>query len=338
MAAAQVAAARVAAADTPPGAPATADATGPAAPPAHEGGAAPPGAPSAYEDGAALPGAPSPAGEVAAAPAPGPRGILLSIAYDGRRFAGFARQPDQRTVAGELLGALRCVDPTIREVRGASRTDAGVHALDQRVAFDPSVVIPPRGWALGLARHLPEDIAVRRASLVAPGFVPRFASVRKRYRYRLTFDILRDPFLEGRTWRVPERLDDAVIAAIAEEARALVGTHDFAAFRSAADERESTTRTLFAVTPERDPADPRSLWITVEGTAFLHNMVRILVGTLLDVARGRRRPGAAARALASRRRTDAGITAPPDGLVLDRVWLSDEGESPFPPEEGAPDA
>lgn len=319
-AAGAAAAARVAAADTPPGAPPNTAVAGPSAPPAAQD-----------DDRGAPPGEPSSAREVAAAP-PGPRGILLSIAYDGRRFAGFARQPDQRTVAGELLGALRCVDPTIREVRGASRTDAGVHARDQRVAFDPSVAIPPRGWALGLARHLPEDIAVRRASLVAPGFVPRFASVRKRYRYRLTFDVLRDPFLEGRTWRVPERLDDAVIAAIEDEARALVGTHDFAAFRSAADERESTTRTLFVVAPERDPADPRSLWITVEGTAFLHNMVRILVGTLLDVARGRRPPGAAARALASRRRADAGITAPPDGLVLDRVWLSDEGESPFPPD------
>src|SRR5438874_736471 len=102
-----------------------------------------------------------------AAPAPPPRtGVLLSIAYDGRRFAGFARQPEQRTVAGELLGALQSIDPAIRDVRGASRTDAGVHAWDQRVAFDPSASIPPRGWVHGLARHLPEDIAVRRAARV----------------------------------------------------------------------------------------------------------------------------------------------------------------------------
>lgn len=302
-----------------------AEAEVPAAPAATGPGAAPHG--DAAPEGRSAPGG---SDEGQRAPSPAPRGVLLSIAYDGRRFAGFARQPEQRTVAGELLGALRAVDPAVREVRGASRTDAGVHALDQRVAFDPSVDIPPRGWAFGLARHLPEDIAVRRASLVARGFVPRFASVRKRYRYRITFDPLRDPFLEGRTWRVPERLDASLIAAIAEEARPLAGTHDFAAFRSSADERDSTIRTLFTVAPERDPADPRTLWIAVEGDAFLHNMVRILVGTLLDVARGRRPPGAAARALASGRRTDAGITAPPDGLVLDRVWLSDEGESPFP--------
>ena len=259
-----------------------------------------------------------------------PTAVLLSVAYDGRRFAGFARQPEQRTVAGELLGALQAVDPTIREVRGVSRTDTGVHAWDQRVAFDPAVTIPTRGWALGLARHLPEDIAVRRASLVPAGFVPRFASLRKRYRYRVTFDEVRDPFLEKRTWRIPERLDAAVLAAIRAEAAPLLGTHDFAAFRSAADERENTTRTLHVVAPEPDPADERSLWITVEGDAFMHNMVRILVGTLVDVVRGRKPPGAAARALASRDRRDAGITAPPDGLLLHRVWLRDEGEDAWP--------
>jgi tRNA pseudouridine38-40 synthase len=255
---------------------------------------------------------------------------MLSVAYDGRRFAGFARQPGQRTVAGELLGALQAVDPSIREVRGVSRTDAGVHALDQRVAFDPQIAIPPRGWALGLGRHLPEDIAVRRAARVESGFVPRFASVRKRYRYRLLGDPLRDPFLEARAWRLPERLDDAALAQLEEEAQPLLGTHDFAAFRSSADERASTTRTLHAVAPERDPADPRVVWITVEGDAFMHNMVRIVVGTLVDVLRGRKPRGAAARALASLDRRDAGITAPPDGLLLHRVWLSDEGEDAWP--------
>lgn len=263
-------------------------------------------------------------------PEPPRTGILLSVAYDGRRFAGFARQPEQRTIAGELLGALQAIDPAIRDLRGASRTDAGVHARDQRVAFDPALPIPPKGWALGLARHLPEDIAIRRAARVPEAFVPRFASVRKRYRYRVSFDPLRDPFLEGRTWRIQNALDETVLALLRDEAAPLVGTHDFAAFRSAADERESTTRTLFAVDPERDPTDPHALWITVEGNAFMHNMVRILVGTLIDVVRGRKPRGSAARALASRDRRDAGITAPPDGLVLDRTWLDDEGTDPFP--------
>jgi tRNA pseudouridine38-40 synthase len=264
--------------------------------------------------------------------APPPRGVLLTIAYDGRRFAGFARQPGQRTVAGELLGALKALDPKVREVRGSSRTDAGVHARGQRVAFDPEVVIPPRGWALGLGRHLPEDIAVRRAALVPAGFVPRFESVRKRYSYLVICDELRDPFLVGRAWRIPERLDDAALDALREEARPLLGTHDFTAFRSSADEREVATRTIHALEPERDPKDPRAIWIHVEGDAFMHNMVRIIVGTLIDVARGRRPAGAAARALSSGDRSEGGITAPPDGLVLDRIWLKDEGLEPWPPE------
>ncbi len=264
-----------------------------------------------------------------------PRGILLSIAYDGRRFAGFARQRDQRTIAGELLGALQQVDPTIREVRGVSRTDAGVHAWDQRVAFDPTLSIPLRGWALGLARHLPEEIAIRRAWLVEPGFVPRFASLRKRYRYRVLFDERRNPFLEGRAWRIPHTLNEETLGLVRGECEAVIGTHDFAAFRSAADERENTTRTLFAVAPARDAEDPHSLWITFEGDAFLHNMVRILVGTFVDVGRGRKPPGSAARALATKDRREAGITAPAEGLMLERVWLREEGQSPWPPDDEA---
>lgn len=268
--------------------------------------------------------------------APPPRGVLLTIAYDGRRFAGFARQPSQRTVAGELLGALQAVDPKIREVRGSSRTDSGVHAWGQRVAFDPEVAIPPRGWALGLSRHLPEDIAVRRAALVPAGFVPRFESLRKRYRYLVLSDLLKDPFLVGRAWRIPESLDDGALEVLRQEALPLLGTHDFAAFRSSADEREATTRTIHRLEPERDPTNPRAIWLNVEGDAFMHNMVRIIVGTLIDVARGRKPAGAAARALASKERGDGGITAPPDGLVLDRVWLKDEGCEPWPPDPESP--
>jgi len=223
-------------------------------------------------------------------------GVLLTVSYDGQRFAGFVAQANQRTVGGEILTALQQLDPTIRELRCASRTDSGVHARDQRVTFDCKRTIPPRGWALGLSRHLPDDVAVRRASIVAPGFVPRFSSYRKRYRYRVLGDPLRDPFLAGHAWRIRDPLDDDALAILRDEAAPLLGKHDFAAFRSAADFRENTTRTMFLVAPERDPADPRVVWITVEGDAFLHNMVRIVVGTLVDVARGRKPPGTVAKA------------------------------------------
>lgn len=257
------------------------------------------------------------------------RGILLTVAYDGRLFAGFAMQRDQRTIARELLNALRAFDPSIREVRGASRTDAGVHARGQRVAFDTTATLPPRGWVLAPARHLPGEIAIRRAALVAPGFNPRFESIRKRYCYVILRDVARDPFLHGRAFRV-EGLTDASIATLREEASDAIGTHDFAAFRSSADERTNTERTLHSIAVTCDPGDARLLRITIEGSAFLHNMVRIIVGTLIDVALGRLSRGAILRALISKDRSDAGMTAPPDGLCLEHIDLRHEGENPWP--------
>lgn len=273
---------------------------------------------------------PDPTEPPSAAPDDERRAVLVSVAYDGRAFSGWAPQPGQRTVAGELLRALRAVDPTIEDVRGASRTDAGVHARDQRAAFDPALVMPSRGWVLSVNRHLPPEIAVRRAARVPAGFVPRFASRGKRYRYTLLRDRVRDPFLDARAWRVDGLGTDEALARLRDEAALAVGTHDFAAFRSSADARATTTRTLRLVEASLDPADPRVCRVDVEGDAFMHNMVRILVGTLVDVARGHLAPGAIARALASRSRRDAGITAPPDGLCLERVRLDDEGEAAWP--------
>ena len=258
------------------------------------------------------------------------RGVLVTVAYDGRGFSGFASQPSRRTVSGELLGALRAIDPSIKEVRGASRTDAGVHARGQRVAFDTALEVPARGWALGTSAHLPPEIAVRRAAFVPVAFTPRFESTGKRYRYLLLRDPTRDPFLEGRAWRAPGMNAGAALALAQAEAACAVGTHDFAAFRSAADERSVTVRTLTELRVALDPTDARIWRIDVAGSAFLHHMVRILVGTLIDVARGRLAPGAIARALASRDRRDAGITAPPDGLYLEHVELREEGTDAWP--------
>jgi tRNA pseudouridine38-40 synthase len=257
------------------------------------------------------------------------RGVLLTVAYDGRPFAGFVIQPGQRTVAGELLGALRAIDPQIREVRGASRTDAGVHARGQRVAFDTVAPLPMRGWVLATARHLPDEIAVRRAAEVSVGFIPRFESVAKRYRYLILRDLVRDPFLCGRAWRIGG-LTRAAIDLAAAEAETAVGTHDFGAFRSSADERTNTVRTIRRVEVGVDPADARLVRIDVEGDAFLHNMVRILAGTIMDVARGRLAKGAIARALGSRDRRDAGVTAPAGGLYLEQVQLREDGAEPWP--------
>lgn len=252
------------------------------------------------------------------------RGVLLEVAYDGTAFHGWAAQKAVRTVEETLLGAVAALEPHVRAVRGASRTDAGVHADGQLVAFDTTRDIPPRGWVLGLNQHLPDDVAVRAARPVAPGFSPRFAARGKRYRYRVLVDSVRDPALRARTWRV----SDVDVEAAAREAQAALGTHDFVAFRSSGDERENTVRTLSRVDVERE-AHPRVVAVVVEGNAFLYNMVRILVGTLIDVGRGRLEPGAVARALESRDRGQAGTTAPAQGLVLERVEVDlPEGSGP----------
>ncbi len=242
------------------------------------------------------------------------RGVLLEVAYDGTAFHGWAAQKAVRTVEETLRGAVVAIDPRASRVRGASRTDAGVHAEGQLVAFDSLREISSRGWVLGINQHLPEDVAVRAAYAVAPGYTPRFAARGKRYRYRMLVDPVRDPSWRGRAWRV-SGVDVAVLAREAEAAR---GTHDFIGFRSSGDERENTVRTLSRVDVERE-ADPRIVAVVVEGNAFLYNMVRILVGTMVDVGRGRLEQGAIARALESRDRRAAGTTAPAHGLVLERV-------------------
>ena len=247
-------------------------------------------------------------------------GVLLRVAYDGAGFHGFARQRAARTVAGELLGAIQAMDPRVTELRGASRTDAGVHARGQLVAFDTGKDIPPRGWVLGLSSHLPPQVAPRWAARVPPGFDPRHHVAHKHYRYTLLQDVRRDPFADPYCWRLPVTLD---LDAARREAADAVGTHDFAAFRSSSDERTSTTRTILSIDIARALQDPRIVHVDVHGNAFLHNMVRILVGTLVDVARGRLPSGRIAQAIRSGRRSDLGMTAPPQGLCLMSVTLDD---------------
>ena len=245
-------------------------------------------------------------------------GVLVAVAYDGTAFSGWASQRNARTVEDAVRGAILAVDPKGSSPRGTSRTDAGVHAEGQMAAFDAELDIPPRGWVLALNQHLPDDVAVRSARHVPSGYAPRFASKKKRYRYEWIFDKVRDPLLRDRAWRISYDMDMGLVE---REAKTIVGTHDFAAFRSAGDERDVTVRTIESVDITRSSSDPRRWAIGIEGSAFLYNMVRILVGTLADVGRGHLEPGAIARALEKKERSLAGQTAPPHGLVLERIDL-----------------
>jgi len=245
-------------------------------------------------------------------------GILLTVAYDGRSFSGWARQTNARSVAGELEGAIFAIDPKASRTRGLSRTDAGVHAKEQLVAFDTDKDITLRGWVLAISQHLPGEIAIVRAARVEPGFDARRHLTRKVYRYTVLHSLVRDPFLEGRAWRILERFNHSPLH---ELAQSLVGTHDFAAFRGAADTRTDTVRQIFRIDVGPAHNDERITLVDVEGDKFLYNMVRIIVGALIDIGRERLPKDALLRALASHARTDLGITAPPDGLCLERVVI-----------------
>jgi tRNA pseudouridine38-40 synthase len=255
-------------------------------------------------------------------------GVLLTVAYDGSRFSGFARQKTARTIAGELDGAVQAFAPGASLVRGASRTDAGVHARGQRVAFDVDRELPARAWVHSLNRELPAEIVVRRAASVAAGFEPRFSAERKTYRYVILESVVRSPFWDARAWRLTDRLNHELMR---EAAAPLVGEHDFRAFRAAEDQRENTVRRLFRIevrTRSSDDGDCTEIY--VEGSGFLHRMVRIIVGSLVDVGCGRLGASAITTALAEKNRTALGRTAPSDGLYLDAMVLADEGREAWP--------
>jgi tRNA pseudouridine38-40 synthase len=267
-----------------------------------------------------------------AAPDSALHGILLTLSYDGTAYSGYAKQTNGRTIAGELEGAIATIDPRASTTRGVSRTDAGVHARGQLVAFDSTRFIDPRGWVLALNRELPDDIAVVRAATTDAGFEPRRAVLHKTYVYRLISSPTREPLL-ARTWRVPYRLNQL---AMREAAKALLGEHDFRAFRGAADTRSDTVRHIFRIALEPAAHDPRVLELTVNGNKFLYNMLRIIAGTLVDIGRGHLPPDTFTRALGSGLRKDLGITAPPEGLVLEHIELAEAGRDHWPPDTASP--
>jgi tRNA pseudouridine38-40 synthase len=243
--------------------------------------------------------------------------VLLRIAYEGTNFSGWAPQATQRTVAGCLNEAIQRVirTDTFTALRAASRTDAGVHARDQVAAFDTSRLMSPQGWLHVLNQNLPDDMAVRSVASAEEGYDPRFRSTGKRYAYRILSEKVRDPFGRAYSWRIDSALD---IERMRAEASAFVGTHEFGAFHSARDHREGVTRTIDRIEIHQEG---EAVIIRVYGKAFLYNMVRIMVGTLVDIGRDRKEPGTVLQALRSQVRSDAGMTAPAHGLTLEEIQL-----------------
>ena len=252
------------------------------------------------------------------------RTLKLTVAYDGTGYVGWQRQAAGASIQGRLEAALRAIEGGPVSVVGAGRTDAGVHALGQVAGVRLEAGIDPAALARAVNARLPADIRVVESAAAADSFHARFDAVAKSYRYRLAHGPVTSPFLRRYAWHVRDGLD---AGAMAEAGRMLVGEHDFAAFQAAGGSVRTTVRTLFDLTVRRvspgawaeTDGGVGSTVIEVSGSGFLRHMVRTIVGTLVEVGRGRWGPVEVEQVLGGADRRAAGPTAPARGLFLTAV-------------------
>jgi tRNA pseudouridine38-40 synthase len=269
------------------------------------------------------------------------RTFKLTIAYDGTNYAGWQLQPDKPTIQEKLDKAIQKVTGRHSNTMASGRTDAGVHALGQVVGFRSDTALPPDVLMRAINANLPHDIAVLDAALAPDDFRPTHHALRKRYRYTIYDGPTREVFLRHYAWHYEYgRLD---VDAMQRAAAALFGRHDFRSFQSSGAERKSSVRTILDLvvrrdnarrlrSPEGDCPDFRStkmglspsvaddfITLEVEADGFLYNMVRAIVGTLIEVGRGARPESWPGEVLEAMDRRKAGPTAPPQGLCL--LWV-----------------
>ena len=249
---------------------------------------------------------------------------LVTIAYDGQAFHGFQYQPYVRTVQSALNEAVSALFGPGCLVTACSRTDAGVHALASRITIElpnKDVPIPADKLSLAIAPFLPEDISFISSLIVSDSFHVRHDVAFKEYEYLLFNRRTKDPFLRHRAWFYPYPLDEEAFSHMKQACPAFIGTHDFSAFMAEGSPVATTVRTVRSLTVSRE-GDLVRFRICADG--FLYNMVRIIVGTLIDCAKGRIKPDDIPAILSSRRRENAGMTAPPDGLYLRNVTYRED--------------
>ena len=247
--------------------------------------------------------------------------IKLTIEYDGTAYAGWQRQENALAVQQVIEEALTKLTRARVVIAGASRTDAGVHALGQTAQFDTESRIPPDKYAFALNTMLPADIRIRKSEAVSEAFHARFSNKGKRYRYLIYQSPHAGALNRNTHAHVIYPLDDEKMR---RELTALIGTHDFAAFAASGSVVKDTVRTIYSASLTRRGDE---LELLVEGSGFLYNMVRIIAGTLISVGAGRLEEGAFARAIQSGNRLDLGVTAPAHGLTLMEVYYR-EREAP----------
>ncbi len=271
------------------------------------------------------------------------KNVLLTIEYDGTNFSGWQRQPDRRTVQGELEKVLSILCKQQVTLQGTSRTDAGVHAYGQRACFKGEFGIPTERIPLA-ANHLLSgekpfsigDIRITEAKEVPDDFHPRFSAVGKKYVYKMINSDIPDIMQRNFFYQLEKPFN---IHAMEQAASLLIGEHDFQCFMAAGGKiPETTVRKIYSAKLNREPLGKDSkfhragYWsregymveFEIIGNGFLYNMVRIIVGTLVEIGRGQLSPGDLSRIIMSKDRQQAGHTAPPGGLYLAEVYFKEE--------------
>lgn len=238
------------------------------------------------------------------------RRIRLTVAYDGTAYHGWQIQGNGITIESELNRALSELLKEPVKVMGASRTDAGVHALCNIAVFDTDSLMPPEKFSYALNQRLPEDIRIQKSEEVAPDWHPRYCASRKTYEYRIYRAEFPMPMKRLYSYFTYRPLD---VERMRQAAVFLEGEHDFRSFCQAGAQVESTVRTVYSIDIQEQGFE---LVIRVCGNGFLYNMVRIIAGTLMEVGQGRHEPESMKQMLAARDRSAAGPTAPACGLTL----------------------
>ena len=267
-----------------------------------------------------------------------PHGVCLCLGYEGTGFHGWQAQPGLRTVQAAIEEAIDEMRLEHSPVRGCSRTDAGVHALGQLASFACTHEVPREGWVHGLNARLPDDVVIHDAQPCFRRYNPRFHAAHKCYRYLIRTGQYRDPLLRKRAWQLGPRdraksgplpevdlVEDYLdLEAMEEAAEHFLGTHDFRAFRQSQDTREILERTMLEVRVLPGWGGRSDLLaIEIVGNAFLKHMVRIMVGTLVEVGQRRILPRVVPDLLGPEaERAEAGPTAPAHGLTLVDIELA----------------
>ena len=251
--------------------------------------------------------------------------ILLTVSYDGTAYAGWQFQKNGPSIQDEIEKALEKALGRFTRITGASRTDAGVHALGQRCHFDTDSNIPADKYPFVLNRYLPADIRVVAGKQVHDDFHARFDAAGKLYTYRIHNAPQPSAIFRNCTAHYPYPLDERIMD---QAGRQILGTHDFAAFAAAGGSAKTTIRTIDSLSVFRQG---EQVILQVHGNAFLYNMVRIIAGTLMGIGQGKLPFDCMKRALETKSRLDLGVTAPASGLELTRVEYAFEQGLPFTP-------